>query len=176
VSALDCLPSWRTWEPQKATAGCWCPVSGRTVDSQQAQGGSWVSHPFASCCAGQGGCLLRGRPGCCSEEALLLSEAPASSPAFLCCRVQQQPGRAEGSSRTGAGLQLCQQGEPPVPTARVASMLAKCGPSGVGDSREQEGPVLDHDLLGRTPTQEKRRLQGGRHGWNLSTLKFQMGS
>lgn len=65
---------------------------------QHAQGGSRASHPFTSCCAGQGGCLLCGRPGCCREEALLLSEVPASSPALLRCQVQQQPGRAEGPS------------------------------------------------------------------------------
>lgn len=87
---------------------------------QHAQGGSWVSHPFASCCAGQGGCLLRGRPGCCSEEALLLSEVPASSPAFLCCQVQQQSWRAEGPGRAGTGLQLCQQGEPLCPSRTLS--------------------------------------------------------
>lgn len=142
---------------------------------QHAQGGSWVSHPFASCCAGQGGCLLRGRPGCCSEEALLLSEVPASSPAFLCCQVQQQSWRAEGPGRAGTGLQLCQQGEPSVPPTHLAFTLTKCGPPGAGDSREQEGSVLGHDLPGRTPTQEKRRVQGGGRK-NLSALKFQIGS
>ena len=77
------------------------------------------SHLHPSSWTGRGRCLLRGRPGCRGEEALLLSEVPASSPILLRCQVQQQPGRAEGPGRAGAGLQLCQQGEPLSPTCKL---------------------------------------------------------
>ncbi|XP_051027658.1 antizyme inhibitor 2 isoform X1 [Acomys russatus] len=48
MSARHCLPSWRTWEPQKATAGhCW-PIYGRTVDSMHGEGpGSHIRSPLA---------------------------------------------------------------------------------------------------------------------------------
>lgn len=46
-------------------------------------------------------------------------EVPARSPILLRCQVQQQPWRAEGPGRAGAGLQLCQQGEPPSPACNL---------------------------------------------------------
>lgn len=82
-----------------AEPGMYCRLGEGAPENFKAGGlgGPWVgSHIHPCCCTGQGCCLLLGRPGCCSEEALLLSEVPATSPTLLRCQVQQQPRRAEG--------------------------------------------------------------------------------